>query len=171
MLEYANMSKMVGKSNLWFTNVKRAPKELVRLGIVRKESIKYHEQMRLENPVVLDPAAKITLSPKDNFKEIIFGGILGDDPPRARTEEELSKFLPYQRRNLGKEQMATNTAVLVAKRISEGTPFDKLMFQDTIEIPIREGEDVILPYRYLIENNKPILPEGLIEFLKRKRTF
>ena len=99
----------------------------------------------------------------------MFGGILGDYPPKARTKE--LQIPNAERRNLGKEQMSTDTAVLVVKLIVDGTPLEKIEFKDEIEIEIKEGESILLPYRYVVKNKKPVLPAGLIEMLKKQKGF
>tara|TARA_Y100000031_G_C8127509_1_gene341246 strand:+ start:356 stop:895 length:540 start_codon:yes stop_codon:yes gene_type:complete len=163
LLEYNHISKIVGKNNLIFSNSKSS--RLNELGVVKAKSV---DKLNLKNACLLDPRAKQTLTNKDKFDYLIFGGILGDDPPRDRTS--LIK-LKCEKRNLGKEQMSTDTAVLVTKKILEGTQLKDLDFKDEIEIDLIENESVILPFRYLIENNKPILTEGLIDYLKKKKSF
>ncbi len=165
LLEYKHVSKVVGKDNLWFTNVKDGAMKLRPFGQVFNESV---ATMDLQNVCVLDPAAPTLLAPTDkaHFDHVVFGGILGDNPPRGRTKV-LNTVKNAQFRNLGSMQMSTDTAVLVAKRILDGTPFAKLVFKDTLVIPTGEGEEVELPYRYLVENGTPVLPEGLVEKLKK----
>lgn len=169
LLEYRHISKVVGKENLWFTHVKDGPDamKLRPLGKVFKESVL---SMNLQKACLLDPAAKNLLVPGDtkHFDHMVFGGILGDNPPRGRTKE-LQAI--KDSRNLGAEQMSTNTAVYVTKKIVEGTPFEKIDFVDTLIIPTDEGEEVELPYRYVFENGEPVLPEGLIEKLKNDEDF
>ena len=60
---------------------------------------------------LLDPKAEKDLSPKDGelFDAFLFGGILGDDPPRDRTGD--LRKLGFPGRRLGPEQMTTDTAV------------------------------------------------------------
>ena len=128
---------------------------------------------------LLDPKAEKRLSPKDKeaFGVFLFGGILGDNPPRGRTENAFGTlFDKNSKRNLGDKQMATNTAVLVTHLIVDGKmDFDKLDFVDEIEIILDEDVDdkgkprkysQILPYRYLVIEGKPILAPGLIEYLR-----
>ena len=180
IIEYTHISKIVGKANLIFTNIKseKAREKLIKLGEVRKESIADTSDLGSCRACVLDPEAETTLSPDDskNFCCIIFGGILGDYPPRKRTKEELTDVLKkkgkkFETRNLGKEQMATNTAVYVTKKILDGTPLSKIIFMDEIEIEINEGESIQLPFRYVIEDGKAVLPEGFVEFLKTRKEF
>ena len=169
LIEYKHISETVGKENLWFTNVKDGAMLLRPYGTVHKESV---STMHLHKVCVLDPAAEKVLSPMDArvFDYVVFGGILGDDPPRGRTKV-LNAIKDASFRNLGAEQMSTNTAVLVTKRILDGTSFDKLKFQDTVIIPTGDGEEVELPYRYLIENGAPVIPKALIEKLKTDQDF
>jgi len=68
---------------------------------------------------LLDPKAPAQLSPEDGekFDWFLYGGILGDDPPRDRTAE--LRKLRFEGRHLGSVQMTTDTAVGVTKRIVE----------------------------------------------------
>jgi len=79
----------------------------------------------------------------------------------------------FERRNLGDKQMSTNTAVLVAhKIIDSGKRFEDLDFVNEIEIVLEDENgktySQILPYSYLVENDRPILPDGLIEHLQKE---
>lgn len=47
----------------------------------------------------------------------LYGGILGDDPPRDRTGE--LRKLGFEGRHLGATQMTTDTAVKVTKMVVE----------------------------------------------------
>ena len=168
-LEYAHISKWVGKNNLLFTNT--ANNFLKTIGRVEKKKAK---QLSFSKACVLDPESPTLLTPAiaRKFETFIFGGILGDDPPKERTKVELSPSdLPYPRFNLGKEQMSTDTAVIVTKQIVDGTPLDKLTFQQGIEIEINDSESVQLPYKYLIITGKPLLAPGLVEKLKKQKGF
>jgi ribosome biogenesis SPOUT family RNA methylase Rps3 len=158
----------VGKNNLIFTNTKSS---ILRVfGKVIPKSVK---DLRFEKACVLDPEAKQTLAPEiaKKYNYFIFGGILGDDPPRERTKEELTRFLSYPAYNLGKDQMSTDTAVIVTKLICDGKNLSDLKFQESIEIKISEFEEVHLPYKYLIINNKPLLAPGIADMLKKQKTF
>lgn len=175
LIEYKNISKIVGKDNLWFTNIKRSSKnakELERYGRVIKESVR---NLNLSKFCVLDPEASQTLSPKESklFDYFIFGGILGDNPPRKRTTPELtSKIRNAEARNIGKKQFSTDNAVFVTKEIVENHKnFDEIKFIDTLTIKINDIESIDLPYRYPIINGKPQISQDLVNFLKRKRGF
>lgn len=168
LIEYEHISKLAGKDNLIFTNT--LSRQLVSLGKVEKKSA---AQLGLPDACILDPAADKTLTPEDckHLKYLVFGGILGDYPPRERTKELLTSKMPNaETRNLGKEQMPTDNAVYAAKLIADGKKFEDIEFIDNIEIDIEKGLSVQLPFRYVKLNGKPFISEKLIEFLKKKRT-
>jgi ribosome biogenesis SPOUT family RNA methylase Rps3 len=170
-LEYKHISEIVGKDNLWFTNIKRENKKLEKLGKCFKQSVK---EMKLNNACVLDPDSKQTLVPNDskNFEYFIFGGIMGDYPPRKRTKEELTQFVPdMQTRNIGKKQFSTDNAVFVVKRIIEGEKLENMKFQNKITIKTGEFESVDLPFCYPIVNGKPFMSDELLKFIKNKKGF
>src|SRR3989344_8685912 len=82
IIEYKHISRIVGKGNLWFTNIrKKDTKKLRRYGVVFQESVR---KFNLNNACVLDPEAKRGLTPEETkkFSYFIFGGILGDYPAR-----------------------------------------------------------------------------------------
>src|SRR5574341_1487627 len=157
-LEYKHISKWVGRKNLLFTNTKSTL--LKKFGKVESRSIK---KLRFDKACVLDPEARQTLTPEiaKKYNYFIFGGILGDDPPKERTKDELTKFLPYSAYNLGKAQMSTDTAVIVTKLICDGKNLSEIEFQQGVEIKINEYEEVHLPYKYLIIKGKPLLAPGI----------
>ena len=66
---------------------------------------------------LLDPRADQAISPQDaeQFNGFLFGGILGDDPPRDRTSE--LRKLGFPSRHLGNIQMTTDTAVYVTSLV------------------------------------------------------
>ncbi len=167
-LEYAHISKWVGRQNLIFTNTKSS--SLRKFGKVEPKSIR---KLHLDKACILDPEAKQTLTPEiaKKFDYFIFGGILGDDPPKERTKVELTRFLPYPAFNLGKAQMSTDTAVIVAKLIVDGNKLSDLKFQQGVEIKINAHEEVHLPYKYLIFKGKPLIAPGIVDMLKKQKTF
>jgi len=173
LIEYENISKIVGKENLWFTNVgnkkKSDRKKLEKFGKVFSKSVK---EMNLENACILDPESKKILKPKDNFDYYIFGGILGDYPPRKRTKNQLTKFLKAETRNISKEQMSTDNAVYTVKQIVEkGKNFNELNFVDNISVKINEFESVELPYRYNLIKGKPLVSKKIKTYLRKKKGF
>ena len=169
VLEYKHISQIVGKENLIFTNVKNQRWKLEGLGEVMKESVK---DIQFENSLILDPNAEIPLHPEDKeFGHLIFGGILGDYPPRKRTEKELSVHLNIEKRNLGSKQMSTDTAVYVAKKIIDGKKLEEIQFKDEIELDLGEKESVQLPFRYVIEDGEIVLPPGFVDFMRERDEF
>jgi len=171
-LEYKHISKIVGKQNVIFTNVKNAKdqEKLKPFGKVDKRSV---AELSLKNCCVLDPKAKKTLNPKEakKFDYFIFGGILGDHPPKERTKVLLtSRMKNSDVRNLGDKQFPTDNAVLVVKKIIEGKNLKEIRFADNIELEIKEGESVVIPYRYVFENG-PVIFDELIEFIKKSGRF
>ena len=121
---------------------------------------------------VLDPEAKQTLKPQENFDYLIFGGILGDNPPQKRTGQTLTRFFSKaHKRNIGKKQFSTDNAVYVAHQIINRKKLKDMAFQDNVEIPINKIESVILPYRYPIVRGKPRIDSKLIKYLKNKKEF
>ena len=174
IIEYTHISEIVGKNNLLFTNVKRGSKKIQGLGKIYKESI--HELtdtgiIKSSDVCLLDPSAPKTLLTQDNkkFKYLLFGGILGDYPRRRRTRKLSS--ITNHKRNLKDKQMSTDTAVLVAHMIIKGKKFNQIPFQDKISIEIDKCSSVELPFRYIIKNSKPVLPNGLVDYLKRRKNF
>ncbi|PIY60291.1 hypothetical protein COY95_02525 [Candidatus Woesearchaeota archaeon CG_4_10_14_0_8_um_filter_47_5] len=135
-------------------------------------------ELGLSRVCVLDSNAEKTLAPEDCnlFGYLVFGGILGDNPPKRRTlpliqhMERMTKGERIETRNLGDRQMPTDTAVYVAHRILEGRKLSEFRFAEELEIVISDEsgvqESVTLPFRYVIEEGKPVLAEGLVEYIK-----
>ncbi|RPB07823.1 DUF431-domain-containing protein [Morchella conica CCBAS932] len=117
---------------------------------------------------LLDPRAEKELSPGDAevFDWFVFGGILGDDPPRDRTGE--LRKLGYEGRRLGSLQMTTDTAVRVTRIVIEDQiPLDKIPYSDYPELKLNKNEATQMPFRYVRGNDgKPIMPEGMLELIE-----
>jgi len=164
-LEYKSMSKIVGKENLVITNVK-SPKDRKKLepfAEAREESVL---DMSLTKTCLLDMDAEKELSPGDKFDNLVFGGILGDNPPQKRTIKFLAS-LKAEKRHLGKMQMATDNAVLAAKMITDGKRLSEIKFIDSPSITMEEGLDLELPYRFVEINGKPFISEELLFHIKK----
>lgn len=91
VLEYKHMLMNVGADNLYFTSLTDAclnggmPEEL-KQAHCHKEDVLHLPGVDPKDICLLDPSAKTPLSPADadRFKYFLFGGILGDDPPRGK---------------------------------------------------------------------------------------
>ncbi len=168
LIEYKHISKIVGKNDLIFTNVKKGKNKLIKYGKVYSESV---SKLNLRNACILDPSAGKTLSKKDNFDYIILGGILGDYPPKKRTKKELSSKLKFPARNLGRHQFSTDNAAYVALQLLKGKKLSDLKFQSGIEVRLNKVESVELPFRYVIVSNKPLMSKELVRHLKERKEF
>ncbi|RPD61719.1 DUF431-domain-containing protein [Lentinus tigrinus ALCF2SS1-7] len=122
----------------------------------------------LDKVCLLDPKAEKELAPEDGdgrFEWFLFGGILGDDPPRDRTSE--LRVLGFPGRHLGPVQMTTDTALGVTKIVvQDKTPLSKIPFVDFPTIVFNAKESVEMPFRYIAKDGEPILPPGMREHLK-----
>lgn len=168
VIEYKNISKIVGAGNLWFTNVPRRDfAKIKKFGKVFEESVK---DMKLENACLFDMESDKRLLPSEagKFSYFIFGGILGDNPPRKRTGEELTRFMKNVCvRNIGKSQFSTDSAVFVVKEICSGKRLEEIKFVDEIEVRINKIESTSLPYKYPLKNGKPTISKELVKYLKK----
>lgn len=163
LIEYKHISRIVGKDKLIICNIQAEDVDKLKsYADVRTESV---SDLELDNVCVLDPEAAETLKPGEKFDYAVFGGILGDDPPKQRTKAEVR--MKGERRNIGKEQFPTDNAVYVTKSIIEGKKLEELKFQNGIEIQTDDGESVIFPFKYVLVKGKPLICEELIEYLKR----
>ncbi len=167
-LEYAHMSKFVGKDSLIFTNISDA--SVKQFGKVEAKPVR---ELNLKDACVLDPSAKETLTPElaKQFTYFIFGGILGDHPPKKRTGAELTSKMKFPSFNLGPHQLTTDTAVIVTKLVADGQPLDQLKFVEHPEIELGEHESVIMPFKYIIIDGKMLIPDGLVDLLKEEESF
>lgn len=176
LAEYVHISKIAGRENLIFTNIKnqRDAARLKKLGAVFEKNLR---ELNFQDICVLSQYSKETLKTidKNEFKYFVFGGILGDNPAKKRTDEitdELKKAkIKFEERNLGNVQMPTDNAVYAAKRILDGSKLSDLKFIDEVEIEINENESVTLPFRYVVDNNKLVISEKLVEHLRKRKEF
>ena len=95
-IEYRHISGIVGKKNLIFTNLtKKQSEKLSSLGKCYEKSISELSSETNEIPpektCILDPKAEKVLTPADakKFEYLVFGGILGDNPPRDKTPKNI----------------------------------------------------------------------------------
>lgn len=127
------------------------------------------------------------------FEYFLYGGILGDDPPRDRTSS--LRQLGFPSRHLGGIQMTTDTALGVTKRCvedrlllalpdttaqekewgDESGAKGKLEWVDYPELNFGRGESVEMPFRYMVdearerrgEKGQPLMPEGMRELIRK----
>ncbi|GAC71189.1 hypothetical protein PANT_1d00037 [Moesziomyces antarcticus T-34] len=112
------------------------------------------------------------------FQLFLFGGILGDDPPRDRTSS--LRQLGFPSRHLGGVQMTTDTALGVTKRCVEdgfllalddttqqeqqwgdaAKASAKLQWVNHPELHFGHGESVEMPFRYMVDEERPALADG-----------
>lgn len=183
LFEYEHISQLVGKDNLWFTNIhKNDLKKLEKFGRVFSEKfVEVIDKLGINKKeiCILDPESNKILESREcseRFRYFLFGGILGDYPPKKRTKDELTKFIPnVEIRNIGKEQMSTDNAVYTVFQIANGKNFRDLKFQDGVSVKINEFESVDLPYRYnltLVKGKKNVyMSPKIVEYLKNKKGF
>jgi len=181
VIEYEHISKIVGKGKLSFTNIKnkKETEKLKKYGSVYDKSI---SELKLnmsdpKNICILSQYSEKTLktSDKNKFWYLVFGGILGDNPAKKRTIELKKKLekegLIFETRNLGKKQMPTDTAVYVAKKILDGKKLNELKFVDELEIEINDNESVNLNFRFVVDDDKLIINEKLVDYLRKRDEF
>ena len=167
LVEYKHIAAFAGKEQIIFTNVKKGAERLAGLGEVHAGRV---DELNLKNACVLDPKAEKTLSPEDAFDYLIIGGVLGNHPMDGRTEKEITSRLPFPARNLGDVQMSTNTAAYVAWKISQGKRFEEFEFVEELVIPIQKHEEVELPFRFVVEDGKVVLPDDYYEMVKEQHS-
>jgi ribosome biogenesis SPOUT family RNA methylase Rps3 len=174
LLEYRNIASKVGPENLILSGLDKdlikkldVDAQLSSTGVL--ELCKTNAFGLDFNKVLLcDPASTVPLSPQDaaNYDALLFGGILGDDPPRDRTKE--LRDLGFSTRHLGPVQMTTDTACMAAHRVfHDQIPLEDLKIVDRPVIRLGKKEEVEMPFRYLLGESGPILPLGMMDLLRR----
>ena len=118
----------------------------------------------LSNICFMDMRATQVLQPseRDQFRFVVFGGILGDHPPQDRAKEFRETFSHI--RQLGDVQMTTDTAVLVSHAIlGQQKAFGTLPFVDEPTIPMDDNIhhflDISMPLSKLTE-----IPDEITDF-------
>ncbi len=176
LIEYEHISEIVGRQNLVFTNIKNKKdlEKLKKYGTVYEKSI---SELKFKKICVLSQYSEKTLATNDknNFEYFVFGGILGDNPAQKRTDTIIknlkNKNIKFETRNLGNQQMPTDVAVYVSKKILEGKKLSDFKFADELEIEINENESINLNFKYVIDNGKVIISEKLVEYLRKRNGF
>lgn len=119
LLEYSTIAQECAASNSQFI-LSGLPKVVPELTLVEQspqsvDDLVSAANIPKERVCLLDPRGESDLAPEDGdkFDVFVFGGILGDDPPRDRTAELRVKG--FGGRRLGKEQLTTDTAARVTR--------------------------------------------------------
>ncbi|SCV02748.1 LAMI_0H02630g1_1 [Lachancea mirantina] len=185
-LEYAQIIRDLGASNLILSSLPSEteesdiPQKLRELGLqwttkpltqIREEFPELPE-LEKQRVCLLDPRAKGDLETADSskFDYFVFGGILGDHPPRDRTRELMTAYPDLLiGKRLGDKQMTTDTAIRTTQLIIEGQiPFEKIKFIDYPEFRFSKNEATEMPFRYVLDaQGRPILPEGMLDLIKK----
>lgn len=178
-LEYLSIIEEVGKDNLIISSVpadveeKDLPKEFVENGLnwTHTDIVnfkKLYPNFEKSKVCLLDPSATEELVPEDadKFDFFLFGGILGDHPPRDRTGELRKHGFPG--RHLGSVQMTTDSAVRVSQIVlKDGKKLNEIPYIDFPELKFNKHESTEMPFRYVKgEDNKPVMPKGMFELIK-----
>jgi len=146
------------------------PKELQNTPglLIEHRSVEEIYKLEKDRVCLLDPTAPLELCAEDAalFDVFLFGGILGDDPPRDRTAELRQKG--FKGRRLGPVQMTTDTAARVTRLvIQQKVALDKIPYIDYPELKIDEHESTEMPFRYVMDQNgNPIMPKGMVDLIK-----
>ena len=179
LIEYEHISKIIGIKNLFFTNIQKKDfSKLRKYGKVFWEKIsELNSEIFFDRFCVLNQYSKKTLttSDKTKFEYFVFGGILGDNPAKQRTNflirELKNSHVKFEERNLGSKQMPTDNAIYLAKKILDGKNINDFKFIDEVEIEINGNESVVLPFRYVINDNKLVISEKLVKYLRKREEF
>jgi len=185
-LEYAHMRTLAGpNAEVHFTHLSKSSSESLTSTFIGDYSGNYspsrlfcHQAGVLDlmknigvsigRVCLLDPKSEHELLPEDGdgrFEWFLFGGILGDDPPRDRTSE--LRVYGFPTRHLGPTQMTTDTALGVTKLVVEDKmPLDKIPYVDYPTIKFNSKESVEMPFRYIAgDDGEPRLPPGMRQLL------
>eukprot|EP01135_Chromosphaera_perkinsii_P002812 Nk52_evm2s228 gene=Nk52_evmTU2s228 len=173
LCEYRHVRELVGKDNLIITNIRKEDAALLGPGFTTYES-KCHEipGINVSKVCLLEEISDAELCSTDasEFEYYLFGGILGDDPPK-----DISRALRdvgYPRRHLGDVQMTTDTAVLTTVMvIEEKKKLQNIVYSDFPDIKTGPKDSTQLPFRYIVKNGTPILSPGLVDVLKKDICF
>ncbi|RXW15306.1 hypothetical protein EST38_g10548 [Candolleomyces aberdarensis] len=187
-LEYAHMRTLAGPySQVHFTHLSKASSDSLDAAFAKSDTeaaassgkakaichsagvleLMKERGVPLSKVCLLDPKAEKVLSPEDGdgeFEWFLFGGILGDDPPRDRTSE--LRVLGFPNRHLGPVQMTTDTALGVTKLVVQDKKrLDEIPYVEFPTIHFNSKESVEMPFRYIANGSEPLLPPGMKELL------
>jgi len=163
-LEYKHAASMVG--NLLVTNVKDKRERACLEPFARAVPESVGEIAERREILVLDPQARIPLSPEDfkQFRYVVVGGIMGDFPPKGRTRKLLTEKLGVEARTLGPCQFSVDGAVYVAYRVAEGEPLERVKIARDLTLK-RGALEVKLPYCYPLSGERVVFSEELARYI------
>ncbi|KAK9471400.1 SAM-dependent RNA methyltransferase [Dipodascopsis tothii] len=176
-LEYSAISKDVGAENFVLSSLSEKleiPAELegkaefTSVDVKNLPGVQAALAAEPKRVCLLDPRADKELAPEDGdaFDYFVFGGILGDDPPRDRTGE--LRAHGFVGRRLGPVQMTTDTAVRVTHMVVVGKQrMEDITYVDHPELRWNAHESTEMPFRYVVDGaGEPIMPAGMRELIR-----
>ncbi len=140
--------------------------------LVKERFLDFFQGSDKSRVCLLDEKLDTDLCPEDSdsFDFFLFGGILGNVDEMDADRTKVLRMEGYSGRKLGTEQMTTPTAVSTTRKIlHDKIKFEDLKFVDRPEFETEyEGENLILPFRYLANTEgDPIVTEGVLDILKK----
>jgi ribosome biogenesis SPOUT family RNA methylase Rps3 len=106
-----------------------------------KSDLTYSTELKKVSLLDLRAKKSLCCDDKKELNVLIFGGILGDHPPRDRTKP-LREFLGDNMRHLGPIQMSTDTAIFTSQIIlSDNLELEEIPFVDAPEVISPEDPD------------------------------
>ena len=169
-LEYNHVMKIW--SNTIFTNIPESWNNNVNIKFKNSNANHVYEIYSEYKFIVLDPKSDVTLSVNDfsSADGIIIGGILGYEKFTGNTSKYITKHINKKIvRSLGKIQLYIDSAALVTKMVLLGIEMNDIELTDSFEIRWNDNESTILPYGYVVIDNKVIFTPGLMEYIRKKR--
>ncbi len=174
--EYSYLSTLFPGRTI-FTNVKNVKhyETLKQYGKVFEETFtEVVRALNLTNTIILDPKAEKTLIKEElqNADAVVVGGIMGDHPPKGRTEKLItSKAKHMEARNLGEGQLTIAGVAYVLKELEGGKELKDLDIREGLEISIQVGDYTVtveLPYAFPYKDGEPVLPHNYADVVVRK---
>jgi ribosome biogenesis SPOUT family RNA methylase Rps3 len=170
-LEYKHAAELWG--SVVFTNVS-SPTMAARLSPIGKvEKKPFHEVFAEERVIILDPKGREALKSRDfdDAEAVVIGGILGEATPKGRTTALITSRVKNARvRNLGEVQLTIDSAALVAKLVQLGLSLGEIEITREVELKLSENESILLPYGYVVLEDRLLLTPGLKEYLLRSHS-
>ncbi len=157
--EYAYLSKLF-KGRVIFTDVENLgdAEILKRYGEVFNEDLRAGKPLSKEELIQADAA--------------VVGGIMGDHPPRGRTEKLItSKAKHLKTRNLGKGRLTIAGVAYILKEVEGGEELEDIEVGEgtQIAVQIKDVEVIVeLPYTSPLKDGKPVLPDDYADIIARK---